>query len=166
MGKSGNNMDKTKILVVLGGNLMAVRQAKHWSFKKVARMSGYDRQSLSSLEEGIQTPRYSTVLKLAKALDVSFPALFSRGFKVLPGSGGASIPHYQEDDYLLLFRTNFRRLLKNNKEKQKSIDAKTDIHESSISRILTGSNKDPLVTALYAMAESMHVDLAELFKRS
>ena len=166
MKRDANVIDETKILAVLGRNLRTAREMKDLKYADVAHLSGYDRQCLSQLEYGEQNVRYSSVMKLAKTLDVSFPTLFSRAFKVLPVREGASIPGYQEDDYLALFRTNFRRVLQKNNERQKNICARSGIPEASISRILRGDNNNPQVTTLYAMAESVHMELADLFKRS
>ena len=162
MKRDANVIDETKILAVLGQNLRTAREMKELSHLDVAQLSGYDRQCLSQLEYGEQNVRYNSVMKLAKALDVSFPALFSRAFKVLPDREG----DYQEDDYIAVFRTNFRRVLLKNNESQKNICARSGIPEASISRILRGGNSNPQVTTLYAMAESVHIELADLFKRS
>ena len=57
-------------------NLKRLRKKKGWSQEKLAREAGISYQTLIKIEQGrIKNPKLETLIKLAKALDVSLDDL-------------------------------------------------------------------------------------------
>ncbi len=57
-------------------NLKQLRKKKGWSQEKLAREAGISYQTLIKIEQGrIKNPKLDTLIKLAKALDVSLDDL-------------------------------------------------------------------------------------------
>ena len=61
-------------------NLVKLREKKNWTQEKLAAESEVSYNTLIKIERGgIKDPRIGTVIKLAKALDVSLDVLVGRG---------------------------------------------------------------------------------------
>ena len=98
-----------KELSKLGNNIHTLRQYREYSIKYLAKLSKYDRTCLSNIEKGVQNFELNSAMKIAKALNVAFPLLFSSDF----GSNlnRAKLPPYFDDDFLLIFINNFKKNL-------------------------------------------------------
>ena len=61
-------------------NLSKIRKEKGWSQEKLAQKASISYNTLIKIERGgIENPKIETVIKLAKALDVSIDELVGRG---------------------------------------------------------------------------------------
>ncbi len=58
----------------IASRLIALREAAGLTPYRLAQLSGVSKQTLSAVEAGKSQPAFSTVAKLAKALDVSLSA--------------------------------------------------------------------------------------------
>ena len=60
-------------------NLSKIRKQKGWSQEKLAQGAGISYNTLIKIErKGIENPKIETVIKLAKALDVTIDELVGR----------------------------------------------------------------------------------------
>ena len=140
---------------------------KGYTISDLATSINYDRNCLSALEYGEQNIEYLTALNLARKLNVSFPALFSRnylsdlGYNSLNFSG-----NFIEDDYLLVFIENFQKIMKSKQLRQIEIYGATDIQPALISRLINRKALNPTIKTLYAMAYTIDVEMYNLFLRS
>lgn len=155
------------VLLVFGSNVKKARERKNITKKALASCANYDRGSLSKLEKGKMNIELATAIKLAKALDVSFPAMFSRNFMERdPDSDIDFLGRFQEDDYLLVFREKFSMMLKKYTMHQVNVMDLTEINEQMVSRIVNGSIKNPTLKTLYALAYSVDEEMYYLFSRT
>ena len=149
--------DPSEILLVFGSNIRKSREMKGYTISDLATSINYDRNCLSALEYGEQNIEYLTALNLARKLNVSFPALFSRnylsdlGYNSLNFSG-----NFIEDDYLLVFIENFQKIMKSKQLRQPAL----------ISRLINRKALNPTIKTLYAMAYTIDVEMYNLFLRS
>lgn len=158
--------DADTILVVFGGNIRKSRIKKNLSLAALSELANYDRNCLSKLEVGKQNVKFTTSVKLAKVLDVSYPALFSRNFMDQDLEFDAGVTgKFQEDDYLLVFIENFQKYIRKHNKLQMEVYFKTGVSESMVSRILKGENKNPTLKTLYAMGITVCNDVYNLFLR-
>ena len=72
--------EKIEGCIVFGQNIKNAREKQNITKQKLAESIGYDRNSLSKLERGEKNVQYKTAVRLAEALDVPFPKLFSRNY--------------------------------------------------------------------------------------
>jgi transcriptional regulator with XRE-family HTH domain len=156
------------VLIVFGQNIKKVREANGYTIYEVAHLSQYDRICLSQLEYGEQNIKIQTAIKLAKVLDVAFPALFSRNFM----DGDFAHPELQigtsfvKDDYLKVFAENFRKRLKANGDTEITVVETTGVPNTTVSRIVRGKYTNPTLVTLNAMAYTSKTDLYSLFLRT
>jgi transcriptional regulator with XRE-family HTH domain len=61
----------------LGQRVRALRQARGLTLNAAAREAGIARSTLSKIENGLMSPTYEAVKKLATGLDISVPQLFT-----------------------------------------------------------------------------------------
>lgn len=151
-------------LSLLGYNIQALRIHKHYTLQQLAQLSKYDRVCLSNLEKGIQNIEYKTVLKLSKALNISFPLLFSSN--LARDIEKASLRPYFEDDFLLIFVDNFKRNMLKKRREHLYVYIQSGVHEAVISRIVSGAERNPTILTLIAMAQACSVDLETMFVRN
>lgn len=157
----------SSMLLVFGTNVKKAREKKKLTKKALAALANYDRGSLYKLEKGEINVELITAVKIAKALNVSFPALFSRNFMEQdPDSGMDFSGKYQEDDYLLVFRENFLKQLKKYTLYQVSVTDITDLNEQMVSRVVKGINRNPTLGTLYALAYSTNGEMYNMFSRT
>ena len=155
--------DPSEILLVFGSNIRKSREMKGYTISDLATSINYDRNCLY----GEQNIEYLTALNLARKLNVSFPALFSRnylsdlGYNSLNFSG-----NFIEDDYLLVFIENFQKIMKSKQLRQIEIYGATDIQPALISRLVNRKALNPTIKTLYAMAYTIDVEMYNLFLRS
>lgn len=164
MHKDFNSKD---ILFVFGTNIRRARKMQGYDLTTLASSIDYDRGCLSSLEYGEQNIEYLTSVNLARKLNTSFPALFSRNY-LNPSTDGSICfnSNFIEDDYLSIFIENFKKTVKLRKIKQIDIYATTNIQTSIISRIINRKSFNPTISTLYAMAYSIDVEMYSLFSRN
>lgn len=155
-----------KVLVIFGSNIRKARIKNNLSLVALAELANYDRTCLSKLEDGKQNIEFITSVKLAKVLNVSYPALFSRNFMEQdPKSGENFSGGFQEDDYLLVFIENFQRYLQKLEKLQMYVYFETGVSESMVSRIVNRKNRNPTLRTLYAMTFAVYGDMYNLFSR-
>ena len=155
------------VLLVFGANIKKARERKSLTKKLLASRANYDRGSLSRLEKGEMNIELSTAVKLAKTLDVSFPALFSRNFmEEVPDSEIDFSGKYQDDDYLLVFREKFMKQLQKYTMHQVSVTDISELNEQMVSRLVNGVIKNPTLKTLYALAYAVNAEMYNLFSRT
>ena len=156
-----------EILLVFGSNVRRARVMQGLGISELATSIGYDRGCLSSLEYGEQNIEYITALNIARELDVSFPALFSRNYRNDLANAVTSFSgNFTEDDFLLIFIENFQRIMKSKQIKQIEIYGATDVQTAMISRIVNRKALNPTIKTLYAMAYTADVEMYNLFLRT
>ena len=154
-------MEREKeILLVFGQNVKKARQKQNLDIRELASRAKYDRNCLSQLEYGEHNITYKTAVKLAKELNTSFPALFSRNY--LTNSGD----EFCEDDFLMVFIENLKRELELKGMMQVQIYIGCGVQESVISRILSGKTDNPTLDTLCKIATGVtDGDMTRLFSR-
>ncbi len=156
-----------RVLLVFGENIKKARLRKNLTKKELADNAAYDRGSLCKLEKGQMNIKLMTAVKLARTLNVSFPALFSRNFmKPNPGSQIDFSGAFQEDNYLLVFREKFNKQLKKYSMHQVSVTDITELNEQMVSRLVKGVIKNPTLKTLYALAYSVNGEMHNMFSRT
>lgn len=150
-------------LLVLGKNIQKIREKQNLTISKLSELSHYDRSCLAKFERGEHNIKIVTVIKLARVLDVPFPALFSRNFETKIEEG---TKHFQEDDYLRIFVENFRRKQIFLRQPQMKVLILTGLNEVTVSNIIQRKNTNPTVKTLSAMAFSIQTEMSELFART
>lgn len=156
-----NNEEKTEALIIFGQNIRQTREKRKLNISELAARSQYDRNCLSQLEYGEYNVSYQTALKLAKELNISFPALFSRNY--LPTESDI----FCEDDFLMVFIENIKRQLKAKGMSQARIYIESGIQESVVSRVLNRKINNPTINTLWKIARSItDDDMSRLFLRN
>lgn len=149
--------------IVFGNNVNKIREQRGLRIKQITEIVGYDRGCWSKMEKGEQDIELSTVVKIAKTLDVYLPLLFSRDFSCLDDE---SIRGYVEEDYLMIFASNVKRTLEKLNKKQVYIYAVTGMDESNINKILKEKNNNPQISTLVQIANGLQQDMASMFRRN
>ena len=154
-------------LLVFGQNIRKARKQKQVSLHTLAETIHYDRGCLTKLEQKGQNIEYQTSIKLAKALNVSYPALFSRNFMESKSNLETDFNEpFCDDDYLFVFIENFQRSMRKRNASQVQVYINTAVSESAVSRVIHGDNKNPTLKTLYAMSFTSHCDMHHLFSRN
>lgn len=151
-------------LFKLGNNIHALRQYRNYSLKYLAKLSKYDRTCLSNIEKGVQNLELNSAMKIAKALDIAFPLLFSSDLGSDPSK--AKLQPYFADDFLLVFTNNFKKNMLRLRRDHLYVYTQSGVHETIISRIITGVEKNPTIFTLIAMAHACSSDLETMFSRN
>jgi DNA-binding XRE family transcriptional regulator len=155
------------ILLVFGANIRKAREMQGLGIAELAASINYDRGCLSSLEYGEQNIEYITALNLARELNVPFPALFSRNYLNELSSDSSSISGtFTEDDYLLVFVENIKKVMRSKQLKQIEFYGATDIQTAMVSRIMHQKTQNPTIRTQYAMAYTVDTDMYSLFLRT
>lgn len=155
------------VLIVFGKNIKKARLAKGFKIKEMVISSCYDRGCLSRLEYGEQNIKIQTAIKIAKALNISFPALFSRNFM----DGDKEHPELQirnvftDDDFIKIFAENFNKALRKNSGTQMTVVETTGVPNATVSKIVRGKYTNPTLVTLNRMAYAARTDLYSLFVR-
>lgn len=120
----------------VGGNIAKMRQSLGFSQEQFAEKLGIGGDSLSRIEKGITSPRYSRLEKIAKELDCHISELFADNGAPLPtklksiGELISPLPVEIQDNLIDLMTnmiTTFRRsLLKTNSMEGKAKSPVTD----------------------------------------
>lgn len=153
--------NRSESILIYGQNIKKIRERINLDIRELAEKVDYDRNDLSRLEYGEKNISYKTAVKLAKNLNVPFPLLFSRNFVVNDKEG------FCEDEFLMIYIENIKRELKARGMTQAHIYVECEIHESTVSRLLTGKNSNPRINTLALIASAVtDGDLKKLFSRS
>ena len=154
-------------LMVFGQNIRKARKQKQISLRTLAKTIHYDRGCLTKLEQKGQNIEYETSIKLARVLNVSYPALFSRNFMESESNLETDFSEpFCDDDYLFVFIENFQRSMRKRHASQVQVYINTAVSESAVSRVIHGDNKNPTLKTLYAMSFTAHCDMHHLFSRN
>ena len=62
---------------VLAQRLRALRQARDWTLKQAAAATGVSASALSKIENGLLSPTYDNLIKIAAGLDLDVAELFT-----------------------------------------------------------------------------------------
>lgn len=149
--------------IVFGNNVNKVREQRGLSIKQVAEVVGYDRGCWSKMEKGEQDIELCTAMKIAKTLNVYLPLLFYREF---PRLNDDSIRGYAEEDYLMIFVSNVKRILEKSNRKQVYIYTVTGMDESNINKILNERNNNPRLSTLVQIANGLQQDIDFMLRRN
>lgn len=147
-------------LRVLGSNLRAGRLQRGMTLLQLAACSGYDREELSSLEDGAHDLRFESALSLCRALNLELPAVCGRFFQEQPEK-----KPFSEADLLPIFAANVRRVLSQKGLRQAALQARVGLDPSTVSKLLNGRLKNPRMTTLYRIARSVECELENLMRR-
>ena len=63
---------------VLAQRLRALRQARDWTLKQAAAATGVSASALSKIENGLLSPTYDNLIKIAAGLDLTWPSCSPR----------------------------------------------------------------------------------------
>ena len=61
----------------LGQRVRDIRKARNWTLEQAASQAGLARSTLSKIENGLMSPTYEALKKLAVGLEISVPQLFT-----------------------------------------------------------------------------------------
>ena len=165
--------DKNKKIegcIVFGQNIKNAREKQNITKQKLAESIGYDRNSLSKLERGEKNVQYKTAVRLAEALDVPFPKLFSRNYvdgRDRQAEKSLSMPeHFVQDDYLMVYIENIRFKYLSQSFTQQDLASDSGLTKALVNMILHKENKNPTIDTLYKMAKAAGGSLEEMFSRA
>ena len=162
--------EKIEGCIVFGQNIKNAREKQSITKQKLAERIGYDRNSLSKLERGEKNVQYKTAVRLAKALDVPFPKLFSRNYIDdinRQTEKSFSIPeHFVQDDYLMVYIENIRFKYLSQNLTQQDLASDSGLTKALVNMILHKENKNPTIDTLYKMAKAAGGSLEEMFSRA
>ena len=162
--------EKIEGCIVFGKNIKNAREKQNITKQKLADSIGYDRNSLSKLERGEKNVQYKTAVRLAEALDVPFPKLFSRNYvdgKDRQAEKSLSMPeHFVQDDYLMVYIENIRFKYLSQNLTQQDLASDSGLTKALVNMILHKENKNPTIDTLYKMAKAAGGSLEEMFSRA
>ena len=69
---------------MIGNSIRKIRKSKRITIQQLADKSGYTRNQIHRIETNKQTPKITTVIAIADALEVSIDELVGRKFKLKP----------------------------------------------------------------------------------
>ena len=162
--------EKIEGCIVFGQNIKNAREKQNITKQKLAERIGYDRNSLSKLERGEKNVQYKTAVRLAEALDVPFPKLFSRNYvdgRDRQAEKSLSMPeHFVHDDYLMVYIENIRFKYLSQNLTQQDLASDSGLTKALVNMILHKENKNPTIDTLYKMAKAAGGSLEEMFSRA
>lgn len=105
-----SNYNIKEILQVFGQNIRFARKKRNFTIKDLAQKAKYSRIDLSKIEYGEKDIQLNTAIKLARAIDIPLPDLFSRNYvdmyEQIPEQDK---PVFKEDDFCLFFQQTFEQ---------------------------------------------------------
>ena len=114
--------------------------------------------------------QYKTAVRLAEALDVPFPKLFSRNYvdgRDRQAEKSLSMPeHFVQDDYLMVYIENIRFKYLSQNLTQQDLASDSGLTKALVNMILHKENKNPTIDTLYKMAKAAGGSLEEMFSRA
>lgn len=72
-----NGAHETSEPLDLGSRVRELRKAQGWTLERAAKQAGLARSTLSKIENGLMSPTYDALKKLAEGLQISVPQLFT-----------------------------------------------------------------------------------------
>lgn len=72
-----SNTRDEKVLIAFGTHLQRIRKRKKISLRKLEAISDVDHSEIHRIEKGLRNPSLTTLLALAKALEIEITVLFS-----------------------------------------------------------------------------------------
>lgn len=151
--------DDSDVLKIFGENIRSVRTANRLTIIELAKAARCSRDGLSLIENGERDSNYSIAIRIARALNISFPDLVTRNFDSKKGI------EFVDDDFILIFAENLSNQLKVLGMSQYQLSQETGISESNISKILNGKNTNPKLTTLDLLSKAVQIGLDCLLKR-
>lgn len=76
MNSSDDKTDRSAAVNALGVRLRGLRGERGWTLEQLARASGLARSTLSKIENGLLSPTYDALLKLAEGFELDIAELF------------------------------------------------------------------------------------------
>ncbi|MEM9581379.1 MAG: XRE family transcriptional regulator [Pseudomonadota bacterium] len=76
IAREDNSQDRPEPLD-LGSRVRELRKAQGWTLAQAAKQAGLARSTLSKIENGLMSPTYDALKKLADGLQISVPQLFT-----------------------------------------------------------------------------------------
>lgn len=150
-----------RMKAVFSENIGKIMYQKGMTQEDLAKQSGLTRQTVNKVlglsRKNNEDMSLETAISISRALDYNFPDLFSRNFD--PNK----VSIYKEDNYLIIFTGNVKRIIKG--KKQKLLSTSPGIQESTISDILNENITNPKMSSLVSIANSIEKDLSILFTR-
>lgn len=140
------------------GKLMALKGLSQQGLADNLELSRNTINKITSFKRD-SNPKISTLIKVAKALDIDFPQLFIREMD----SSKSFDNEMSLEKYMNIFIQNTELRIRGKKRKILSSDP--GVQESTVSEILNGKNLDPKISTLYAISEQLDVRLGYLFIR-
>lgn len=146
-------------LSFLGENIRMARVYRNITQEELCKNCGYQRSSLSRLENNDLDITFQSMVKLAKALDVNIIELFSRNFR------NQKFSSYIEDNFLLVFCENVNKILVRKNKYQESLFTTTGLFPSTISEILS-QKVNPKISSMQKIATALETTIGDLLVRN
>jgi transcriptional regulator with XRE-family HTH domain len=146
------------LIMVFGANIRKEREHQGLSIIKLSELSGYNRYSLSTLENGEHDILLSTATDLARALNRNFPHMLSRNFEI------EAADTFGEDDYLTVFSENVYRLMKERFLEQSYFHSQQGMEAPNVNRILR-KKVNPKLGTLSKLGKGFGIEISDLFRR-
>lgn len=146
---------------ILSENIGKLMILRGYTQNELAELSGLSRATINRLSSinRDSDPKFSSIMKIAKALDADFIQLLTRG----PSTFKNFDSNMTLDDYLTIFIGNVKRVL--NERKQKELSVEPGLSESTVSELLNKNVSDHKLSTLFLISEQIGIPLPELFKR-
>ncbi len=153
------------IIKVFGENIRAIREKKNLSLLQLEDISKYDNNLITLLENGEKDITLNTAVRIAKALDVYFPYMLSRNFKVVIETMDIeTIPKFVDDNYQLVFTDNVKRHLMQNSLSKMYLANIAELEPTTLRSLFAG-RKVPLFLTIEKISNAISTDVSELFIR-
>ncbi|RLV09467.1 helix-turn-helix domain-containing protein [Streptococcus iniae] len=145
---------------IIFNNLDRIRTNRGISIAELSKKSSYSRKSITKLlsREYNYNSRLEITVRLAEVLDVDFKKLFKRG----EADFGRFTPDYTAEKYLDCFIINVNKYMRY--KHRYYIATNSGLSESTISDLLNRKTKNPRISTLLNIANSIEVPLEELFE--
>lgn len=144
---------------IFGTNLQSVRNEKNLTIGQFSKLIDYNRNSLSKLEYGEQNIRLNTMINIAKNINHDLSMLLSRNF--IDNEEYRNVPYIKETNYFENFISRSNQIITSEEISKANLFSE---YREQISRILSGHNSNPTIKSLEYIANSLDVNLDELFK--
>jgi transcriptional regulator with XRE-family HTH domain len=146
-----------KEIEVFGRNIRRARENKNKSLLWLSEKAVYNRNSLSTLEEGEHDLLLSTAISIARALDIDFAELLSRNCDF-------DNSKFQDENIYSIFSSNVKR--KMNHRTQSYFHSIINIEAPNVNRIINMKIKDPKLGTLLKLAKVLEENnIKSMFKR-
>ena len=146
---------------IVSENIGKLMVLKGLSQQDLAELTDLSRNTINKIASTRRNsnPKISTLIKVARALDVDFPQIFTREMNTEKSFD----TKMNLNRYMNVFIQNTEFYMRG--KKQKLLSSEPGVQESTISEILRGRISDPKITTLYYVSEQINVRLDYLFIR-